>query len=531
MPSVSVVITHSTSGNYAPQLNYEQITPILQEVSRSMSMLTDISLKNVILGEEGVQYISYLMEVCLPLKSLTLPLTGLTEAQIYSLQKKAETLRLEEGRVISLEGLPDFLALECIKIDKKDDVQGLNAQPKFEQEENCFVKKFSIFTPSRKKERKISMYGFPANADVHKQEIDWQQEVISKFFKLGKSYKAGAQSSFLYEKILQHIGELEPIKHPIDIDKVCRRSLIIALSKVLSEKEKMPHLFLKMGPTRIEIKPPAKEQDYKRRRQRGNFQMKVGGERYDIAYGKMCMNKYRYLTQAKPDVSNDPLRVETLLKLFSEKIKSFESFSSADLNKSGKIRINQEPPGVVTNIDVKQNVNFLNGLLFLVTVVEVLVRLYRDEKGQVFNYESSEARESDMFPVALAQTRSIRLLLSGQITFQDFLGESQQEAYNSEQHRALYGCVTGKETINHLSIMWSKLFAVNQKYNDWSLELEEWKKFKQDYQATYPESSFIHGKSGMYRDLTNLYGSGSESDSDNPDYSDHEDISGQQIRL
>src|ERR1700733_8665506 len=131
------------------------------------------------------------------------------------------------------------------------------------------------------------------------------------------------------------------------------------------------------------------------------------------------------------------------------------------------------------------------GLLFLVSRVEVLVRFYRQADGSLFPYSDQTGIKSDAFPVSIAQARSLYLLLNGKISYADFFGETKTAGYDQEQHRAYFGTVTGKGTMDHSDVMLKKLFAINQRYNSHTSTLSAWKPFHDAYVESNKKSHFF----------------------------------------
>lgn len=363
--------------------------------------------------------------------------------------------------------------------------------------------------------RKISMYGFPDKIQAREEEVLWEKQVVTKFFKIGRPLKKAKQSYKIHQTIIKHINNTS--NTPVNITGYARRSLIIALSKILTEHQGMPKLVFQLGDTIIKFIPSGENGT---QRQIGNFKMEIPGI-FDIAYGQGCNKRIQYLCQ-KPwdDAKNKLQRKAILLNHIEKSLEKLDPFTYRLFNKDGNIAINSQESASSFDGKATANMHFLNGLMFLITVVEVLVRLYRSKEGNIFPYSNQKAIKSDSFPVAIAQARSILLLLENKISFDDFLGQSQRLDYNSEQHRAFFGAVTGRATIDHIEMMFKKLFAINNEYNELISDREVWQEFKTDYLKNNKKGKIIEGKSRMYFDLKDVYGSGSESDEDTSDYSD-----------
>ena len=383
----------------------------------------------------------------------------------------------------------------------------------------------------------VSLYGFPVKAEALAKEAEWEKATIFKFFKLKKSLKEGKSSYKLYNQINAQINGDEK---RVRLDNICRRSLIIALSKILTAKQEMPAIYFQIGgnsytkATVIQFEPSDVSS---KKRQRGNFKMKILNKEYpwDIAYGENCINSIEGILKLKKpylkgrEQQNDySRRKEKLLKLIEERLPTIRSFTKMDFNKYGLIKItNDTTDGIDSDQskNIMKKIHFMNGLIFLITIVEVMVRLYRNVNGEVFNYDDDNAKKSDEFPVALAQARSLFLLLNGKITFNDFLGLSEQDGYDADTHRAFYGAVTGRGTIDNIVIMINKLTTINEEYNTTFQEkISFWHDLKKPYLDSNPNGLLISGKSAMYFELKDCYGSGEESTTEDSNYSDSDDL-------
>lgn|GEM_PF-5459334 len=385
-------------------------------------------------------------------------------------------------------------------------------QSEFNEYHGKVVKHVALPSPGTP-QRKITMYGFPNFEAAQKQELIWQQQVQEKFFRVGYPLREGTLSYKYHALLKEHLES--GAAGPLPIDTINRRSFIIALSKLISEQSRMPELHFKLGETHIVFESSPQYQ----KRQIGNFKMVVLNC-YDIKYGEGCITRLSHLISPSrwEDSTHGKKRKETLMKLISQKLLNNQAFSIKEISQYNKIKIWNDPDGNSYDKKNMESVHFLNGLLCLITMVEVLVRLYRTKEGKIHPYSVSEARESDAFPVAVAQARSLLLLLSGKISFSDFLGETMGPV-----HRGKFGCVTGIDTISNISIMLEKLLNVNQKYNEDVMSREYWKPFRQQYLSSNPQGILIEGRSGIYRDLFGIYGDGKESDSDEGlGYSDDE---------
>lgn len=370
-----------------------------------------------------------------------------------------------------------------------------------------------------KEGKKISMYGFPTKDKGRKQEVDWLKQTVSRFFRVGRPLQPTKASHKIYIAIQESLAA--EMNKPINITNLCRRSFIIALSKILSEQKHMPALEFKLGITNIKFIPSGEDGT---KRQKGNFKMEVV-DCFDLKYGEGCIKRITYLCETQWDDDTDKsLRRMKLRELFQKKLQTLSPFVYTDLNKYGNILIvSDRSDANPRDAKIISNINFLNGLLFLVSIVEVLVRLYRSTEGNVFPYSSQEAIMSDSFPVAIAQARSLILLLNGEIKFNDFFGETDRAGYDKKAHRAYFGAVTGIGTIDHIDIMLEKLFTINEHYNQFISESVFCCDFKKNYLDSNKDGYLVEGRSKMYFALKAVYGSGSESDDETSGYSSAED--------
>jgi hypothetical protein len=371
--------------------------------------------------------------------------------------------------------------------------------------------------------RSFSLYGFPTKKQAQAKEYIWQKSVVTKFFKIGWPMRTQGEAQEIYQLVENQVKDSNTA--PIALDNRCRRSFIIALTKILTKYGKMPRLSFKLGSTAINFVPDANALSTVR--QKGNFKMEIPALGiYQIAYGEGCYNRMKYLLNPTWDTHNMPLRRNALAKFISAKLPIFRSFSYGEFNKYGNIIISSDTVAATAgDRKVLDNIHFLNGLIFLITVTEVLVRLYRTEDGNIYSYSSESGVESDSFPVALAQARSLLMLLNGKINYTDFIGQSVRDNYDGDMHRAYYGAVTGQHTINNIEMMLEKLFAINALYDREKFEQSsDHVDLRDKYLHDNSKGHLIEGRSMMYFELRRVYGSGNESDSDSDGYSsDDED--------
>ena len=401
--------------------------------------------------------------------------------------------------------------LEEALIDEEELIQLFKNQSTIDPYTNKVVKAKSEFEG-----RPITLFGFPNRERAARIELKWHKKVIHKFFRVGEPLAEGKQSTAIFNMVNNCIEQKH--QNPIPIQGYSRRSFIIAMSKILTHYGEMPELIFMLGMTKIKLT----RVNSVTQRQKGNF--KMGLPIMDIAYGEGCINRLANFIMPKWDRNpdNPQVRYKKFLEIFKERLATMEPFSHLDLNKYGNILIGVEPKANESDKKTQNNLHLLNGLLFLVTTVEILVRFYRQANGDLFPYSDQSGIISDAFPVAIAQARSLFLLLNGQISYKDFFGETLMEGYDHKQHRAYFGAVTGKGTMNHLDIMFEKLFAINMKYNAFISTKDVCKDFCDTYTASNPHSYFVEGRSIMYCDLKFACGTGNES-SEPRDYSHSED--------
>jgi len=365
--------------------------------------------------------------------------------------------------------------------------------------------------------RSVSVYGFPDKAVGKEREIIWEQEATAKFFRFGKDLREGKQSHQIYLRVVQQVDGTN--KSPINLQGCCRRSFIIALAKILTKYDGMPNLIFRLGGTTIRFE---ETDDSVKVRQHGNFKMVIPslGD-FQIAYGDGLITRLSNILAANWDDSvNKKERKKNLLNFMTKGFPTFTSFTSQNLNKYGKINIFSEEFGYGT--DIQKNADFLNGLFFLFSIVEVLERAYRTIDGNLFHYpvQYRSGEESDLFPIGMAQARSLVLLVTGTITFTDFFGQSKPDA----DYGADYGATTGTGTTygQGLEYLSEKLNRINEAYDQFYLNQNNspWTELRTEYIQDNAEGFLISGKSRMRHELKIVYGSGGESDSETSDYSD-----------
>ncbi|MBS0350631.1 MAG: hypothetical protein JSR33_05480 [Proteobacteria bacterium] len=382
---------------------------------------------------------------------------------------------------------------------------------------------------------KISLYGYPLKATALQKEQTRHERVVKKFFRIDKQLVEGRPSHILYNRITDQLKCDDQDKKPIKLDGYDRRSVIIVLSKILTEKNKMPTILFEVGITKISLVESKKES---RKRQMGNCEMKIDGMS-GLKYGKILMSSINGMTHGfgRPpavDAQTDA-RKKKLLQLIAKKLPKISAFTLLDFNKYQRIRLEKEDSFSAlgqrqeNKEALNKKVHLLNSLLFLITIVEVIVRFYRI-KGEVHTYDDLEYKEdknkaiaSDSFPVAIAQSRSLELLVYGEITFDDFLGESTFYEGKKADHRARYGAMTGQRIIDNLKILMDKFSDINSKFHEMSNKRGKQKEFVTTYEKYNTSAYFVDGGSRICRNLLWSYGHGNESGDDESDYSSDED--------
>lgn len=125
-------------------------------------------------------------------------------------------------------------------------------------------------------------------------------------------------------------------------------------------------------------------------RQKGNFKLKTPA--FDIAYGADCVKRIRYLFGSN-NHQDFKRREKELLSLIKDRLSPISSFSYKDFNLAGCIRLDSESSADEFDKKIQESIHFLNGLLLLITTVEVLVRLYQKKNGDLFQYKFNRYRK------------------------------------------------------------------------------------------------------------------------------------------
>lgn len=406
------------------------------------------------------------------------------------------------------------------KDDNDSDVDKLTEQ--LEQQAKIDVYHGKIVKATTKRAgRQVSLYGLPNRTKAEAREKKWQRSVSEKFFRVGKPLKPGCKSHKIYTDLTTYL-EGNKVK-PFPINGLNRRSFIIALSKVLTDHGHMPEITFQLGKTKIRL---TRENSYTQK-QKGNFSMEIPAlGQYQVAYGRNCVKRLKWIYEPswEKDKIKNARRFDELKKSIAKRLQTMQSFHEEDFNNYGFVYLTGDRSGFYnTNGKVQSNIDFLNGLIFLVTTVEVLERLYRTKQGELYDYYYEEGKTSDAFPVAMAQARSIMLLLTGKISLTDFVGESLCQGYNGKQHNAYYGAVTGKSNIQYIDMVFEKLGAINRLHNTTVLRKREWRSFCDEYKGKDKYRTLIEGRSSMYFNLKAVYGAALESDEETSGYSDSDD--------
>lgn len=365
-------------------------------------------------------------------------------------------------------------------------------------------------------------------------EYRQQQYVNSKFFRVkAKSHikenknnqlKPEKPSKKLYNQIKLAINKGN--KSPIDIEGYSTRSVIIALAHILRKSEGFPTiLYFKIGETVLALIPN------KTKNQVGNAKIEVLNE-VSFSFGKLAIASvysddsiYNYL---KKITDADPEREKNLAKEMAERSVRITAFTEADFTTWKQIiKFQQESSINVHKLSADSRswltykIHFLNQLNFLRSIFEVVRKLYRNEKGQVFPYPNVFAKRADKIPVGSAQARTSKLLQSGALSLHDAYGNSVVEdrltlslangktmayQYDKETDRALYGVVTGNAgSEQKIALAEYKANLVNQKY-------------RKTFFAEQDKLLLSSVKTQHYEEMKSEYGSGNESADSDSDY-------------
>ncbi len=370
--------------------------------------------------------------------------------------------------------------------------------------------------------RPASVYAFPKKNEGVQKEVEWQKKATEKFFSFRKPVKPGTNSHNLYLRLRRQISG--KAKEAIDITGFERRSLVIALKNIVRDYQEMPEVAFKIGPTTLRLSNSSKN------RQRGNALLTADNFIWTISYGKYCVDQFGHMTGYNRGLKLE--RYQQLASLMRARINTFTPFVQTDFNSDGMIKLDFETSAVkdTSKNNIVIRVDFLNGLLFLVTNVEVNARSYRDADGNTFKYADPKAIESDKLPVGIAQARGLMLTLdrvmqSQTITdalaaYNEFFGESPKYGADKSMHNGSLALVSGVGTIDNLPIVNDKLKHINASHNAAKITPAWSAAFEPSYSTN---GMIISGKSSMYTELRDFYGSGAESDDNTSEYSNDSD--------
>ena len=369
--------------------------------------------------------------------------------------------------------------------------------------------------------RPTSVYAFPNKDEGVQKEIEWQKKATEKFFSFRKPVKSGTNSHNLYLNLRRQISG--KTKEAIDITGFERRSLVIALKNIVRDYQEMPDVSFKIGPTTLRLSESSGNSNG---RQRGNAFLSADNFGWTISYGKYCVDQFGHMTGYNRGLKLE--RYQQLASLMLARIKTFTPFEQKDFNSEGMIKLDFETSAVkdTPKKNIVSRIDFLNGLLFLVTNVEVNARSYRDANGNTFKYADPNAIESDKLPVGIAQARGLMLTLDRVMqaqaitdafeAYNEFFGESPKYGADKSIHNGSFALVSGVGTIDNLPIVNDKLKHINANHNAAKMTPAWSAAFDPSYST---HGNIISGKSSMYTELRDFYGSGGESDDNTSEYS------------
>ena len=391
-----------------------------------------------------------------------------------------------------------------------------------------------------------TLYAYlPHNTSAEKEEYKNQQEVHNQFFRVNRTLKERGYAEKLYREIQEAMKD----GHTIVLDGKSARSIIIALTKVLSKNSKGHFPFqlkFRIGNTNLTCQRAVGQTE----RQKANFWLSVDElpnefYQYGSSNNDSIGKKLIPITSGKKREN----REIQLLELMRRKTVVIESFDKSEFNQHAQIRLSKElgvdeihnfVGATKIRMEVAHQIHYLNGLNFLIGVIEVTRRLYRDN-GQVYAYRDPKARESDAIPMSILQARASALVANGVASLKDLFGESavygptiwKNEgnqwimAGGSRLHCAQYGVATGKDTIENINVTLDKARKIN-------LETEskiirplvgngpDFFKSIPSFNSLGPSGmTFIEGKNRLKQNLAYQYGGNYESDGE--DYSDDEE--------
>jgi hypothetical protein len=365
----------------------------------------------------------------------------------------------------------------------------------------CFFVKASRYSRV-----KFSFYAFPNKEQAQKKELAWQKSVQLRFFKIGQPLCVKGKAQAIYQLVLEQIKGKN--NGPLILDRQCRRSFIIALAKIFSQYKKLPKLSFKLGATIINF--ISDNDEGMTVKQKGNFKMEIPAlGKNQIADEGSCMKCLDSLLEV--GYEKEEMRRNNLLMLLKGRLKKFRSFVYKDFNDKGQIALLDENIADIEDKNVQIKIHFLNGLIFSITTGAVLAQL----QGNSAN---------DAFPVALVLVRSILLLLMKKITLGQFFFLVMGDGYGGVLHGESSESVTSSNTAIQADTMLEKLFAINAVYNkDLVINRLKCSNLCDMYLKSNESGYLAVGRRFMHLDLSRVYGSGDESDSDVAGYSSDED--------
>lgn len=350
-------------------------------------------------------------------------------------------------------------------------------------------------SPKKFENKQLGFYAHSptVKTEAQKLELKQQRKASMLFFRIGKPIKK--------PETKQLAKEISEAKHPVSLDNHSARAIVIAISKVMNEKAKFPHIKFTLGntifncvanPTTLQI---------------GNVEVRIDQFNTNGSYfvppyeDKVATNSatgrnftipglMAYLNAIIGNGANKVAREKRLASLFIEKGKQMQSFRLADFNSNGFIRLESEAPCTFNlNKDIAFNdvekgytiqskrlsqfIHILNFINFMHVIVEVSRRLYRDDHGDIQNYPTSNAKKIDKFPVASFHVRVLKLIIAGKVRFNQLFTNGKP-----------YGVVTGIGTATNFATILQKALDINSLMSDHHHEIFQFKterKYKHHY--------------------------------------------------
>ncbi|PCI38834.1 MAG: hypothetical protein COB50_01865 [Thiotrichales bacterium] len=228
--------------------------------------------------------------------------------------------------------------------------------------------------------------------------------------------------------------------------------------------------------------------------------------------GSICSILENLVQDNKRDLQQK--RTQKLIYLLNSKSRKIQSFRPNEFNKDGKILLSGEHVVNNENNDaIKISIHSLNFINFLQNILEVVRRLYRNKKGDVFSYAAKANNNNklltaykkmyiDILPIAILQNFVMHMLS------RDINPIQLSKVYGANN---LYGLIVGKKlTECTIEKLVAKDLAINR-----------------NFYSVYNTSrniTIVGGRNFLKDQLLGTYGG--ESESDDEDYSsDDEDCS------